>query len=78
MFQPVKHIFPSLKHIFPRLKLKLYPMENLFSTKGLLITGKAPVDEPLSGCQTVYRYYDQYPDEWNKGDNGGTEPEITR
>ena len=53
-------------------------MENLFSTKGLLITGKAPVDEPLSGCQTVYRYYDQYPDEWNKGDNGGTEPEITR
>lgn len=41
-------------------------------------TGKAPVDEPLSGCQTVYRYYDQYPDEWNKGDNGGTAPEITR
>lgn len=41
-------------------------------------TGKAPVDEPISGCQTVYRYYDQYPDEWKKGDNDGSSPEITQ
>lgn len=41
-------------------------------------TGRAPVDAPLSGCETVYRYYDQYPDEWNKGNLDGTSPEITQ
>lgn len=43
----------------------------------LASNGSAPVDEALKGCTTVYRYYDQYPDEWKKGDNDGIWPEIT-
>ena len=45
-----------------------------YSGTELSSTKRAPVDAPLSGCKTVYRYYDQYPSEWTNGSS----PEVTK